>query len=48
MKADWTELHEVKIQYKDLVNSAMYIRVPSRVGNFFKSFVIRIRLHVAG
>jgi len=48
MGADWIELHEAKIQYRGLVNSAMYIRIPSAVGNFFKNFVISILLHVAG
>jgi len=48
MRADWIEIHEAKIQYRGFVNSAMYIRVPSTVGNFFKGFVKRILLHVAG
>jgi hypothetical protein len=48
MEADWIELHEAKIQYKGLVNSTRYIPIPSTVGNFYKSFVIRILLHVAG
>ena len=38
----------MKLRSNCLVNSALYIRVPSTVGNFFKSFVIKILLRVAG
>jgi hypothetical protein len=49
MRAERIKLNEAKIQYRGLVNAAMYVHSSSvNSRNSFKSFVIRILLHVAG